>query len=105
MSCSEHWKVAFSHLSFDDFAAHANTTAGAEDLAQCENIVPSTEPDWITEDVLAETSERVCVERSVLVQVDSSGVLDMTRSTTDLEETEAQQHFFMNRASDTRVLE
>ena len=39
-------------------------TAGAEDLAQYENTKAGTEPDWIPEDVLAETSTHVCVERS-----------------------------------------
>ena len=67
LSCSERWRDAFGHLSFEYFAAHAKTTAGAEDLAQYENTKAGTEPDWIPEDVLAETSTRVCVERSVLV--------------------------------------
>ena len=67
LSCSERWRDAFGHLSFEDFAARANTTAGAEDLAQYENTKAGTEPDWIPEDALAETSTRVCVERSVLV--------------------------------------
>ena len=67
LSCSERWRDAFGHLSFEDFAAHANTTAGAEDQAQYENTKAGTEPDWIPEEVLAETSTRVCVERSVLV--------------------------------------
>ena len=67
LSCSERWRDVFGHLSFEDFAAHANTTAGAEDLAQYENTKAGTEPDWIPEDVLAQTSTRVCVERSVLV--------------------------------------
>ena len=60
-SCSERWKDACGHLSFEDFAARANTTAGAEDLAQYENTKPGTEPDWIPEDALAETSTRVSV--------------------------------------------
>ena len=63
----ERWRDAFGHLSLEDFAAHANTTAGAEDLAQYENTKAGTELNWIPEDVLAETSTRVCVERSVLV--------------------------------------
>ena len=41
--------------------------AGAEDLAQYENTKAGTEPDWIPEDVLAETWTQVCAERSVLV--------------------------------------
>ena len=67
LSCSERWREAFVRSSFEDFGAHANTTAGVEDLAQHENTKAGTEPDWIPEDVLAETSTRVCVERSVLV--------------------------------------
>ena len=67
LSCSERWRDAFGRLSFEDFGAHANTTAGAEDLAQYENTKAGTEPDWIPEDVLVETSTRVCLERSVLV--------------------------------------
>ena len=60
--------AAFGRLSFEDFAAHANTTTGAEDLAQYENTKAATEPDRIPEDVLAETSTRVCLERPLLVQ-------------------------------------
>ena len=67
LSCSERWREAFGRLSFEDFGAHANTIAGVEDLAQYENTKAGTEPDWFPEDVLAETSTRVCVERSVLV--------------------------------------
>ena len=67
VSCSERWRDAFGHLSFEDFAAHANTTTGAEVLTQHENIKAGTEPDWIPQDVLAETLTRVCGERSVLV--------------------------------------
>ena len=37
-------------------------------MAQYENTKAGTEPDWIPEDVLAETSTRVCVERPLLVQ-------------------------------------
>ena len=66
-SCSERWRNAFGHLLFEDFAAHANTTAGAEDLTQYESTKAGTKPDWIPEDVLVETSTQVCVERSVLV--------------------------------------
>ena len=67
LSCSELRREAFGRLSLKDFPAHANTRAGVEDLAQYENTKAGTEPDWIPEDVLAETSTRVCVERSVLV--------------------------------------
>ena len=67
LSCSERQRDAFGRLSFEDFSAHTNTTAGVEDLAQYENTKAGTEPDWIPEDVLAETSTRVCVERSVPV--------------------------------------
>ena len=67
LSCSERWRETFGRLPFEDFGAHANTRAGVEDLAQYENTKTGTEPDWIPEDVLAETSTRVCVERSVLV--------------------------------------
>ena len=38
-----------------------------KDLAQDKNTKAGTEPHWIPEDVLAESSTRVCVERSVLV--------------------------------------
>ena len=67
LSCSERWREAFGRLSFEDFGVHANTRAGVEDLAQYENTKAGTEPDWIPEDVLAETPTRVCVERSLLV--------------------------------------
>ena len=67
LSCSERRRDAFGRLSLEDFAAHANTRAGVEDLAQYENTKAGTEPDWIPEDVLAETPTRVCVERSVVL--------------------------------------
>ena len=38
-----------------------------KNLAQYENTKVGTEPNWIPEDVTAETSTRVCVERSVVV--------------------------------------
>ena len=43
---------ALGHLSFEDFAAHANTTAGAEDLAKHETQ-QGPEPELILEDVLS----------------------------------------------------
>ena len=42
------WRDAFGCIWISilrGFAAHANTTAGAEDLAQCENTKAATEPD------------------------------------------------------------
>ena len=62
VSCSELCKDPFGHLPF-----HANTTAGAEYLAQHENTKAGTEPDWIPEHVFVEMSTRVCVECSVQV--------------------------------------
>ena len=68
LSCSARWRDAFGHPSFEDFAAHANTTAGGKRPGTVhKNTKAGTEPHWIPEDVLAETSTRVCVERSVLV--------------------------------------
>ena len=58
--------------TFEDFLLlHVTTTAGAEHLAQYENTQAGTKPVWIPENVLAETSARVCVERSVLVLTDA----------------------------------
>ena len=67
LSCYERRRDAFGRQSLEGFAAHANTTAGVEDLAQYENTKAGTEPDWIPEDVLAETPTRVCVERSLVL--------------------------------------